>query len=69
MLRIGSLCCLDGNTSEGRKYLRRAILANPLNFGSYVHLIISLLSANMHRKIIMRYGVQTIGDVRLTYYN
>jgi len=65
--RIGSLYSLDGNTSEGRKYLIKAIVANPINFGGYVHLVLSVLSANMHRKIIMKYGVQTIGDVRFTY--
>lgn len=65
--RIGSLYSLDGNRSEGRKYLIKAIVANPVNFGSYVHLVLSVLSANMHRKIIMKYGVQTIGDVRFTY--
>jgi glycosyltransferase involved in cell wall biosynthesis len=65
--RIGSLYSLDGNAAAGRRYLLKSILANPANLGSYLHLILSVLSRNMHQKIIMKYGVQTIGNVRLTF--
>lgn len=65
--RIGSLCSLDGNVTEGRRYLLKSVLVNPANFGSYLHLVLSVLSANVHRKVIKKYGVQTIGNVQLTY--
>ena len=65
--RIGSLCSLDGKVTEGRKYLLKSIFANPVNLGSYFHLLLSVFSRNIHRKVIMKYGVQTVGNVPLFF--
>jgi glycosyltransferase involved in cell wall biosynthesis len=65
--KIASLYCLNDKPVEGRKYFMASIRSDPLNYGNYVHICLSLISSRIHQKIINRYSFLTIGDVRVTF--
>ena len=65
--RIAALYCLSDKSMKGREYFIASIRYDPLYYGNYVHLFLSFFSRKIHKQIISRYSVLTIGNVRLTF--
>jgi len=64
---LGSLYCVNNNVLEARRYFSRSIKTWPFNVGSYVHIILSLLSHKLHRKILENMALKKVGE-HLLYY-
>ena len=46
--RLGSLYSLNNNNNKAKKYFYNAIANNPYNMLNYIHLILSIISADIH---------------------
>jgi len=65
--RLGILYFLAGNQRKGRKYLLKSIKENPFQKGSYIHLLISLLSPRIHRNLLKKRSILIIDEIRFYY--
>lgn len=65
--RVGSLCVMNGNDKEARKYFRKAIANNPFNVGSMVHLLLQVLCKPLEKRLVEHFAVNTIYGIRVIH--
>lgn len=63
MRRQASRCAVNNDYSSFNRYIRKAILLRPLCPGSYCHLLLSLVSRHLHRKIINVFGIKNVDGI------
>ena len=65
--RLGILYSLAGNQGKGRKYFLKSIKQSPLQKGSYIHFLLSLLPPRIHRNLLKKYSIVNIDEVTFYY--
>jgi glycosyltransferase involved in cell wall biosynthesis len=65
--RLGILCCLNGDSREGRRYFLGSIKRKPLQKGGYVNFLLSLLVPRIHRNILKKHSVINIDGIKFYY--
>jgi len=63
--RLGSNYCLFGQKDKGNKYYIKSIRSNFTNFGSYMNLLMSLISSDLHKFILRKISVKETGGTIL----
>jgi glycosyltransferase involved in cell wall biosynthesis len=65
--RLGLLYILAEHRGEGINYLRNAVKADKKCLKGYVHLLLSLFSPKLHKRLIHRFSIFTFGGKRFYY--
>ena len=65
--RLGVLCCLNGDSREGRKYFLGSIKKKPIQRGAYVNFLLSLLMPKIHRNVLKKHSVLNIDEITFYY--
>ena len=63
--RLGFYMCMDGQELNGRNILLKAIKVDPINWRGYAHIILSYLSKNLYKELIIKYTSTKTGDIQL----
>ena len=65
--RLGILCCLNGDSREGRRYFLSSIKRKPFQKSAYVNFLLSLLVPRIHRNILKKHSVINIDGIKFYY--
>jgi len=63
--RLGFYMCIDGQELNGRKIILKSIKVDPINWRGYAHIILSYLSKNLYKELIIKYTSTKTGDIQL----
>jgi len=63
--RLGSYMYIDGQELNGRKIILKSIKVDPINWRGYAHVILSYLSKNLYKELIIKYTLTKTGDIQL----
>lgn len=65
LCRLGSLNILAGNTKISKDYFLKSFKTYPYSLNTFLHLILSYISTDLHKYLISKYGIHKYGNIKL----